>query len=157
MYGLSWILLAAEIASWTSAGAPAGAAALPSGRSLATSPGTVILAAAVGSEYAAPPVGAGVVSAAAVPGSTAPNISMRANARSDFKAKTLFRRPTGLADGLALKEPAPHTDARRDSAQLIGSPVSCPSARSSAWRGKLLDAAVMCPVSDRLKPLWLES
>ena len=35
----------------------------------------------------------------------------------------LFRRPAGLADGLALKEPAPPTDSPRDSPQQLGSPA----------------------------------
>ena len=39
MYGLSWILLAAQIACCTCGGASAGAAAVPSGSSLATAPG----------------------------------------------------------------------------------------------------------------------
>src|SRR4051794_41120044 len=154
MYGLVLIRLAAKIAFWTSTGASAGAAALPSGRSWARAPGTTMLAgAAGGSEYAAPPVCADGDSARATAGSTALHTSIRANARSDFKTYDLFRRPTGLADGLALKEPAPHAASRRDSPQLIGSPVSWPSARSSAWRGNLHDAALMCPLGDRSKPL----
>src|SRR3954447_16052030 len=111
MYGLFSSLLAAKIAFWTWAGAAAGAAALPSGSSVATEPGTTMWAAVAGSLYAAPPVGAEGDSARAAAGSTAIHTSIRANARSDFKIKTLlFRRPTGLADGLALKEPAPHAN-----------------------------------------------
>ena len=37
--------------------------------------------------------------------------------------KSLFRRPAGLADGLALKEPAPPADSPRDSPQGTGSPA----------------------------------
>src|SRR5215217_6977289 len=123
MYGLSWIRLAAKIALRTSAGASAGAAALPSGSSLATVPGTVMLSGWAGAgTYAAPPVLAVGDSALATLGSTASTTTTRANARSDFKFKTLFRRPTGLADGLALKEPAPHTGSRRDSPQLLWFP-----------------------------------
>src|SRR3954447_8802622 len=44
MYGLLWILLAVKIACWTAGGASAGAAALPSGSSCATVPGTVMSA-----------------------------------------------------------------------------------------------------------------
>ena len=61
MYGLSWILFAAQIACWTCGGASAGAAAVPSGRSCATAPGTVMSCGAggggggVGAWYAAPP------------------------------------------------------------------------------------------------------
>ena len=42
MYGLSWILFAAQIACWTCGGASAGAAAVPSGSSWATPPGTMM-------------------------------------------------------------------------------------------------------------------
>ena len=48
MYGLLWILLAAKIACWTATGAPAGAAAVPSGRICATVPGTVMSVGAAG-------------------------------------------------------------------------------------------------------------
>src|SRR5271154_1071635 len=37
--------------------------------------------------------------------------------------KSLFRKPAGLADGLALKEPAPPAGSPRDSPQRIGSPA----------------------------------
>ena len=43
----------------------------------------------------------------------------------------LFRRPTGLADGLTLKEPASHAIVR-DSPQLLGSPVPRRPTGSSA-------------------------
>src|SRR6202020_2339170 len=87
----------------------------------------------------------------------------------------LFRRPPGLADGLALKEPALLTDAPCDSPQHnLGPPVSDFGSKTRrSWRGTLAkckDAcsiwAFMCivackpagyrcvlPSGDRLKPL----
>src|SRR4051794_3684741 len=115
MYGLAWILLAAKIACWTCGGASAGAAALPSGSSWATAPATTMSVGAGGGGggggvYTAPPVpeGAGAC-AAAVAGAMRINdvVIARANARRETKI-FLFRRPTGLADGLTLKEPASH-------------------------------------------------
>jgi hypothetical protein len=50
MYGLSWILLAAKIARYTAIGASAGAAALPSGSSLAFDPGVTMFAVEVEAE-----------------------------------------------------------------------------------------------------------
>jgi hypothetical protein len=58
---------------------------------------------------AAPPVLGGREDCAwAAAGSTAASDNVRARARKQFKTRFLFRRPAGLADGLALKEPAPH-------------------------------------------------
>jgi hypothetical protein len=48
MYGLAWIRLAAKIACWTWGGASAGAAAVPSGSSCATLPGTTMFVGAGG-------------------------------------------------------------------------------------------------------------
>src|SRR4029079_18610478 len=53
----------------------------------------------------------------------------------------LFRRPAGLADGLALKEPALHDLHCRGSPQLIGSPVPQIPPGGSAWPGTVLGAA----------------
>ena len=68
----------------------------------------------------APPVDA-LAGAAAVPMIVKLNKNvLRARAR---KPPILFRRPAGLADGLALKEPALHTGLPCDSPQQFGSPV----------------------------------
>src|SRR3954454_18634233 len=101
------------MASWTSTGASAGAAALPSGSSLALLPGTAMFSGG-GGEYWAPPLD-GPESASAAPGRIRKAENVRANARSDDKSNNLFRRPAGLADGLARKEPAPHVAHGRDS------------------------------------------
>ena len=45
----------------------------------------------------------------------------------------LFRRPAGLADGLALKEPALPTAFPWDSPQQLGSPVPDTLVRDSAF------------------------
>src|SRR5262245_9161219 len=114
MYGLFWILLAAKIACWTSGGASAGAAAVPSGSSWATLPGTMMsVGAGVG-------VGVGTNGAptepfcsAAVAGSTNTTDVVIARARARRETKIfLFRRPAGLADGLTLKEPASRATVR---------------------------------------------
>src|SRR5690242_8270103 len=112
MYGLLWIRLAAKIACWTWAGASAGAAAVPSGKSWATVPGTTMsvgagVGAGVGAKTAPPePSGAGACAAAVAGRIKATDVVIaRANARRETKI-FLFRRPTGLADGLTLKEPA---------------------------------------------------
>src|SRR5919198_3306286 len=116
------MVFAAQIACWTSTGASAGAAALPSGSSLAFVPGTVMFAGG-GGTYWVPPVD-GSESASAVPGRIKNAKNVRANARSDDKSNNLFRRPAGLADGLALKEPAPHValDVTRPNNNYLGPP-----------------------------------
>src|SRR5918911_5493602 len=102
MYGLRWSVLAAQMACWTCGGASAGAAAVPSGSSFATVPGTTMLVGAgltgTGPGAATPPVGS---CARAVLGRTSDSVvsSVRANARGAIKG-FLFRRPAGLADGL---------------------------------------------------------
>ena len=50
----------------------------------------------------------------------------------------LFRRPAGLADGLALKEPAPRDAQIAGSPQLIGSPVPRNPSGGSASAGTVL-------------------
>src|SRR5687768_14100990 len=56
---------------------------------------------------------------------------VRANARSEDKLNYLFRRPAGLADGLALKEPAPHValDVTRPNFYLGPPPPELPARR----------------------------
>src|SRR6478735_9029869 len=102
MYGLLWILLAVKIACWTAGGASAGAAALPSGSSCATVPGTVMSAGpGAGAGVAgATGVGVGVGKAAppepfcasAVPGRTSTEVVAiaRANARREIKPYSSF-------------------------------------------------------------------
>src|SRR4051794_5852554 len=109
------------MACCTSSGASAGAAALPSGISLALVPGTVRLPGG-GGRWGAPPVDGDC--ARATPGRTRNAKIVRANARSEDKLNNLFRRPAGLADGLARKEPAPHValDVTRPTTS-IGSPA----------------------------------
>src|SRR5690349_4739235 len=97
MYGLFWILLAAKIACWTATGASAGAAAVPSGSSLATVPGTVMFAGSAGAAGAAAGGGVGVgVGNAAPPEPFCASAALgrmnaevvaiaTANARRDFK------------------------------------------------------------------------
>src|SRR4051794_39575451 len=99
MYGLFWILLAAKIACWTATGASAGAAALPSGSSCATAPGTVMSA---GSGAGAGIEGVGVgVGAAAPPEPFCASAELgtiktevvaiaRANARREIKPYSSF-------------------------------------------------------------------
>src|SRR5688572_23334767 len=97
MYGLSWISLPAQIACWTWIGASAGAAAVPSGRSCATEPGTVRLTGVGGGGggggwKAAPPdlSGAGVC-ATAVAGRTSINdVIARAYARRENNRYSSF-------------------------------------------------------------------
>src|SRR3954470_15627841 len=119
-YGSFWSVLAAQIAFCTFGGASAGAAAVPSASSTARAPGTsgfgcprgTVLRAGVGGGgggEGAPPVPG---TANAPTGATTQN-SMEKTARQKPRTavrtieKLLFRRPTGLADGLALKELAP--------------------------------------------------
>src|ERR671914_1858716 len=126
LYGLSCSRLAAQTACCTSAGASAGAAAVPSGSSCAFVPGTVMSSAATGA--GAGGTGGGNVTppvdcAEATLG-TARNASRkRANARSENKLTNLFRLPAGLADGLALKEPAPHATLDVTRPKQPGSPA----------------------------------
>src|SRR3712207_1402711 len=91
------------MARLTGPGALAGATAVPSGRSVALEPAAVMFSGG-GGTYAVPPVDC----AWAAAGTTRNAKIVRANARSEDKLNYLFRRPAGLADGLALKEPAPH-------------------------------------------------
>jgi hypothetical protein len=49
-------------------------------------------------------------------------IAQQANIGLDTR-KSLFRRPAGLAVGLALKEPAPPADSPRDSPRELGPPL----------------------------------
>src|SRR3954447_4021293 len=94
MYGLSWIVFAAQIACCTGAGAAAGAAAVPSGRSLATVLGTVSGAGAgTGPGNAAPPLGSAPgVWAEATDGRTSMDdvSSARADARRENKPYSSF-------------------------------------------------------------------
>ena len=66
-------------------------------------------------------------------------ITQQRFAKASYPHKhNLFRRPTGLADGLALKEPALLAASPRDSPHLTGVPRSLTLVRDSAfWRGKL--------------------
>src|SRR3712207_6251839 len=109
--------LAAAIASMTCCGAPAGAEARPSGPIVAVGPATSFaarcLAAAaldLGLTYVAPPVPCAPATGAA--SSTASMHSMNVSRERPRTADLLFRRPAGLADGLAQKEPALHADDR---------------------------------------------
>src|SRR5919199_6645585 len=124
------IAFAAQIACLTEAGAPSGAAARPLSRSFAARPGTVGWATSapagaagwgVGSSYATPPG----PSAAMADGTT---LSASANStqmtiRGLPRTTTLFRRPAGLADGLARKEPAPLVDIHGTRPKQPGSPA----------------------------------
>src|SRR5690349_4016829 len=94
------------MASFTARGAPAGAWATPNRSTFATAPG-----ASVGEISAAtPPVF--VVCACAAGASATTSVSdASAHARVRYDSTSaLFRRPAGLADGLARKEPAPSVD-----------------------------------------------
>src|SRR5215204_3595570 len=97
MYGLAWILLAAQIACCTWGGASAGAAALPSGISWATLPGTVRSTGGGGGGgggwKTAPPDASGAgTCATAVAGRTSVNDVqiVRANARRENKPYSSF-------------------------------------------------------------------
>src|SRR4051794_28876153 len=102
MYGLLWILLAAKIACWTATGASAGAAALPSGSSCATAPGTVMSAGSGAGAGVAGAAGTGVgvgaaappepFCASAVPGTIKTEVVAiaRANARREIKPYSSF-------------------------------------------------------------------
>src|SRR3954451_2736684 len=123
-YGLSPREFAAQMACLTSSGASVGAAAEPSSSSLATVPGTSspvhspgnagvaggvgVVAGVVGGTgggtYDDPPV-SGTVSAAAGAARTHSIVITRGPRARGYSAIALFRRPAGLADGLALKEP----------------------------------------------------
>src|ERR1700754_4885072 len=114
------IAFAAQIACLTGSGAPSGAAARPS-TIFASTPGTVGCAftapgpagvAAVGSSYAVPPGPSAAIAAGAAQSASAN--SAQITIRGLPRTTTLFRRPAGLADGLARKEPAPPVDRPRD-------------------------------------------
>src|SRR5919109_1747812 len=114
-YGRFWSELAAQIACLTCSGASAGAAAVPSASSTALVPGTSGPVQRPGSSIggeggsgsnAVPPV-PGVAADAPVGTMThSTEIRNGATARGN-NDMDLFRRPAGLAVGLALKEPAP--------------------------------------------------
>src|SRR3954447_10195833 len=126
------IAFAAQIACLTASGAASGAAARPS-TICATAPGTVgwetVAPGAVavaggvagGSSKAAPPGpwAASAAGAALKPSTNSTHITIREFPRTT----TLFRRPAGLADGLARKEPAPPVDDHGISPKQPGSPV----------------------------------
>src|ERR671932_683615 len=132
------IAFAAQIACLTESGAPAGAAARPEPSSFASTPGTVGWATSapagaagcgVGSSYATPPG----PSAAMADGTT---LSASANStqmtiRGLPRTTTLFRRPAGLADGLARKEPAPLVDIHGTRPNNLGPPLPGPSGDSA--------------------------
>ena len=98
MYGLSWILFAAQIACWTCGGASAGAAAVPSGISWATLPGTTRFdgpggGGGGGSWKAAPPdpSGAGACATAVAGRTSVKDVqNARANARRENKPYSSF-------------------------------------------------------------------
>ena len=142
MYGLSWILFAAQIACWTSAGASAGAAADPSGISWATAArhdqvdgigrrrrGRRLLEGRA----------SGLIGSRRLRhGSGGEDQRQRCAKRKGEcpqgeQAVFLFRRPAGLADGLTLKEPASHaTCATRPNYLGPPSPGDQPGVRLSA-------------------------
>src|SRR3954451_20427118 len=100
MYGLSWIVLAAQIACCTWTGESAGAAAVPSGSKWAAVPGTVIWAGVAtgagvpGGKTApplGPPVGAGACARAADGRTSMSDVrSAGANARRENKPYSSF-------------------------------------------------------------------
>src|ERR1700759_2549340 len=94
MYGLSWIALAAQMAFCTCAGASAGAAAVPSGISFASAPGTVrFTTGGGGGGYCAPPEALGAADCAmAAAGNSRKDIDVRvsANARRENKPYSSF-------------------------------------------------------------------
>src|SRR3954452_16816177 len=134
------IAFAAQIACLTASGAASGAAARPS-TICATAPGTVgweaVAPGAVavaggvagGSSKAAPPGpwAASAAGAALKPSTNSTHITIREFPRTT----TLFRRPAGLADGLARKEPAPPVDDHGISPNNLGPPFPGPSGDSA--------------------------
>ena len=160
-YGLNRILSPAQITSCTWSGASAGAYASP-WMILPAVPGTVgrgngspgvapipappDIAVApdvdVPADDAAPaledplPLPPGLAPPAALAaGAPASANAAKLGSIRDATRKILFRGPAGLADGLALKEPAPPADSPRDSPQGTGSPAPrMSSPADSAWR-----------------------
>src|SRR3954452_21900778 len=64
--------------------------------------------------------------------------------------KLLFRRPTGLADGLALKELAPQVAQDLTRPTQLGPPLpGHDSGHSALWRGTVYPRAAVCPTRDR--------
>src|SRR4051794_25715097 len=126
------IAFAAQMACLTASGAASGAAARPL-TICATVPGTVgwapiapgaVLVAtggAEGSSNATPPGPSAAIAAggALKHSANSTHITIRGLPRTT----TLFRRPAGLADGLARKEPAPPVDDHGISPKQPGSPV----------------------------------
>src|SRR3954469_24701571 len=125
------IPFAARIACLTASGAASGAAARPA-TIFATVPDTVGWATAApgavvgagvaeGSSNATPPGPSAAIAAgtALKPSTNSTHITIRDLPRTT----TLFRRPAGLADGLARKEPAPPVDDHGISPKQPGSPV----------------------------------
>src|SRR4051794_18605414 len=122
---------AAQIACLTASGAASGAAARPS-TICATVPGTVGWAVApgagpvaggvAGGSPQAPPPGPEAAHAAGAALKPSTN-STHINIRDLPRTTPLFRRPAGLADGLARKEPAPPVDDHGISPKQPGSPV----------------------------------
>src|SRR6185503_5349033 len=110
---------AAQMACLTASGAAAGAAARPL-TIFASTPGTVAWrsvapvapgvagGAAGGSSYATPPGPSAAMAVGAAMSASANSAQM--NIRGVPRTTTLFRRPAGLADGLARKEPAPRVE-----------------------------------------------
>src|SRR3712207_1683500 len=111
------ILFAAATAAWTSGGASAGAAARPLGRRTALGPAArwlkrlaCLARRSLADSYSAPPVAASADGAATRASTT--SMKMCAARRNPRTNDSFFRRPAGLADGLAQKEPALHADLR---------------------------------------------
>src|SRR3954452_24843542 len=109
--------LAAQTASWTSGGASSGAAARPSAWSLATGPATTGLSVGSSVPYSRPPDALVAGAGCAPPGSDVwadagaakanrPSSTVMMLGSERTRTQNLFRGPPGLADGLALKEPA---------------------------------------------------
>src|SRR5215203_3819427 len=101
MYGLFTSRLAAAITRFTRVGAEAGAITFPS-TSVASSGG------GGGGSKLAPPVSGGEAAAGPASTSTSRHAAASATQRNEWLRRTvsgiLFLPPTGLADGLALKE-----------------------------------------------------
>jgi hypothetical protein len=101
----------------------AGVAPMPAPPEVALAPGgvpdgvaLVPLVVAAGAVEAPPPPAWAVAAALAVDALASANAAKLGSIRWATR-KTLFRGPAGLADGLALKEPAPPADSPRDSPQ----------------------------------------
>src|SRR3954451_6007388 len=77
----------------------------------------------------APPVAATLCAGTASASSSVPKHTARAPPRTSIH---LFRRPTGLADGLAQKEPAPPAEYRAELAPTDWVPRSLAHAKDSA-------------------------